>query len=88
MFLFLVLKKHHLPKAELFSQLFPMDVLEKESCTALQLELVGPRKVHREAAMPGPLDFNYNQTSGSLIFPGGAFCQWWMMLLTAGTEFS
>lgn len=51
-----------------------MDVLEKEPCSALQLELVDPRKVHTEAAMPGPLDFNYNQTPGSSIFPGAIFC--------------
>lgn len=73
MFLFLVWKKLHLPTAELFSQLFPMDVLEREPCIAFQLELVVPRKVHTEAAMPGPLDFNYNQTPGSLIFPGTIF---------------
>lgn len=53
-----------------------MDVLEREPCTAFQLELVGPRKVQKEAAMPGPLDFNYNQTPGSLIFPGVIFWQW------------
>lgn len=76
MFLFFVLKKHHPPIAELFSQPFPMDVLEREPRTALQLELVVPSKVHTEATMPGLLEFNYNQTPGSLIFPGATFCQW------------
>lgn len=50
-----------------------MDLLVREPCTALQLELVVPRKVHTEAATPGPLDFNYNQTPGSLIFPAAIF---------------
>lgn len=59
--------------AELFSQHNPMDLLERESPIALQLELdVIPSKVHTEAALTGLIDF-YNQRPAGLIFTDGLF---------------